>query len=113
MSTLDTRPGPAPRAGTRYGHGSRPRSPSRPTTLDLLVVANAVSMTGNVLITVAVPWLVLTTTGSAAIAGTVLATRSAGDTAALVGGFIALVVARSALLTGGEALAGQSARRSD
>ena len=48
---------------------------------------------------------------SAAIAGTVLGTRSAGDAAALVAGFIALVVARSALLAGGEALAGQAARR--
>ena len=70
MSALDTRPGLAPRAGIRRGHGSSPSSPSRPSALALLVVANAVSMTGNVLMTVAVPWLVLTTTGSAAIAGT-------------------------------------------
>ena len=37
-----------------------------------LVVVNAVSMTGNVLLMVAVPWLVLTTTGSAAVAGAVV-----------------------------------------
>jgi len=86
MSALDTRPGPAPRAGTRDGHGPRPRSPSRPTALNLLVVANAVSMTGNVLITVAVPWLVLTTTGSAAIAG---AAVFAGVASATVGGLAA------------------------
>jgi thiol reductant ABC exporter CydD subunit len=41
----------------------------------------------------------------------VLGTRSANDVAALVAGFVALVVARSALLAGGEALAGQAARR--
>ncbi len=39
-----------------------------------------------------------------------LGTRSAGDAAPLVAAFVALVVARSALLTGGEALAGQAAR---
>ena len=86
MSALDTRPGPAPRAGTRHGHGSGPRSPARPIALNLLVVANAVSMTGNVLVTVAVPWLVLTTTGSAAMAGTVVFASVASAT---VGGLAA------------------------
>jgi predicted MFS family arabinose efflux permease len=84
MSALDTRPGPAPRAGTRHGHSSSP--PSRPTALPLLVLGNAVSMTGNVLMTVAVPWLVLTTTGSAAIAGGVV---FAGVASATVGGLAA------------------------
>ena len=86
MSALDTRPGLAPRAGIRRGHGSSPSSPSRPSALALLVVANAVSMTGNVLMTVAVPWLVLTTTGSAAIAGTAV---FAGVASAAVGGLAA------------------------
>ena len=86
MSALDTRPGPAPRAGSRHGHGSRPRPPSRPIALNLLVLANAVSMTGNVVMTVAVPWLVLTRTGSAAIAGTAV---FAGVASATVGGLAA------------------------
>jgi predicted MFS family arabinose efflux permease len=34
-----------------------------------MVLANAVSLTGNVITTVAIPWLVLSTTGSAAMAG--------------------------------------------
>ena len=37
--------------------------------LDMLVAANAVSLTGNVLAAVAVPWFVLETTGSAAKTG--------------------------------------------
>jgi predicted MFS family arabinose efflux permease len=86
MSALDTRPGPAPRAGTRHGQDSSPSSPSRPTALPLLVVGNAVSMTGNVLMTVAIPWLVLTTTGSAAIAGSAV---FAGVASATVGGLAA------------------------
>jgi predicted MFS family arabinose efflux permease len=49
-------------------------------------VGNAVSMTGNVLMTVAVPWLVLTTTGSAAIAGTAV---FAGVASATAGGLAA------------------------
>jgi predicted MFS family arabinose efflux permease len=49
-------------------------------------VGNAVSMTGNVLMTVAVPWLVLTTTGSAAIAG---AAVFAGVASATAGGLAA------------------------
>ena len=43
-------------------------------------------MTGNVIMTVAVPWLVLTTTGSAAVAGTVV---FAGVASATVGGLAA------------------------
>ncbi|HET6744979.1 MAG TPA: hypothetical protein VFH90_03930, partial [Candidatus Limnocylindria bacterium] len=39
------------------------------TPLSFLVVANASSLTGNVIATVAIPWLILTTTGSAAMAG--------------------------------------------
>ena len=49
-------------------------------------MGNAVSMTGNVLMTVAVPWLLLTTTGSAAIAGTAV---FAGAASATVGGLAA------------------------
>jgi predicted MFS family arabinose efflux permease len=79
VSALDTRPGFAPRAATP------PRTP-RPTPLTLLVAANATSMTGNVLMTVAVPWLVLTTTGSAAIAGTAV---FAGVASATIGGLAA------------------------
>src|SRR5215210_1379507 len=37
--------------------------------LALLVGANAVSVTGNVMGAVAIPWFVLTTTGSAALTG--------------------------------------------
>ncbi len=37
--------------------------------LNLLVAANAVSLTGNVMGAVAIPWFVLTTTGSAALTG--------------------------------------------
>ena len=58
----------------------------RPTPLTILVVANAVSLTGNVIATVAVPWLVLTTTGSAALTGIVV---FAGAGAAAVGGLAA------------------------
>jgi predicted MFS family arabinose efflux permease len=63
------------------------RSVSRhPTALTFLVVANAVSLTGNVIATVAIPWLVLTTTGSAALAGIAV---FAGAGAAAVGGLAA------------------------
>jgi predicted MFS family arabinose efflux permease len=86
MSSLDTRPGHSPRAGIRYGRSSSRALPSRPTALPLLVVANAVSMTGNVVMTVAVPWLLLTTTGSAAIAGSAV---FAGVASATVGGLVA------------------------
>ena len=56
------------------------------TPLTLLVVANAVSLSGNVITTVAIPWLVLTTTGSAALAGLAV---FAGAGAAAVGGLAA------------------------
>jgi predicted MFS family arabinose efflux permease len=58
----------------------------RGSALAYLVVANAVSMTGNVILTVAIPWLVLTTTGSAALTGI---TIFAGAGAAAVGGLAA------------------------
>jgi predicted MFS family arabinose efflux permease len=58
----------------------------RPTPLTILVGANAVSLTGNVIATVAVPWLVLTTTGSAALTGIVV---FAGAGAAALGGLAA------------------------
>jgi predicted MFS family arabinose efflux permease len=54
--------------------------------LPLLVLANAVSLSGNVIMTVAVPWLVLTTTGSAALAGLAV---GAGVGGAAVGGVAA------------------------
>jgi len=62
-------------------------SPSRLLTpLTLLVVANAVSLSGNVIMTVAIPWLVLTTTGSAVLTGIAV---FAGAGAAAVGGLMA------------------------
>jgi predicted MFS family arabinose efflux permease len=54
-----------------------------PPPLALLVLANAVSLSGNVITTVAIPWLVLTTTGSAALAGVAI---FAGAAAAAAGG---------------------------
>jgi MFS family permease len=75
MTVVDTRPGGA----------HRPVAP-RTSALTRLVVVNALSMTGNVLPTVAVPWLVLTTTGSAAAAG---AAVFAGAASATVGGLVA------------------------
>ena len=78
MTALDTRPGSARGAGTRHDQ--------RPNALTLLVAGNAISMTGNVIMTVAVPWLVLTMTGSAAIAGGVV---FAGVASATVGGLAA------------------------
>ena len=67
--------------------------PTRPATtarlrdpLTLLVLANAVSLSGNVILTIAVPWLVLTTTGSAALTGIAI---FAGAGAAAVGGLAA------------------------
>ena len=60
---------------------------SRPLTpLTLLVLANAVSLSGNVITTVAIPWLVLTTTGSAALTGIAV---FAGVAGAAVGGLAA------------------------
>jgi predicted MFS family arabinose efflux permease len=51
------------------------------------VLANAVSLTGNVILTVAVPWLVLTTTGSATLAAiTVFAGVGGAAAGALVAG---------------------------
>jgi predicted MFS family arabinose efflux permease len=57
-----------------------------PSPLLLLVLANAVSLSGNVITTVAVPWLVLTTTGSAALSGLAV---FAGVGGAAVGGLAA------------------------
>lgn len=54
--------------------------------LPILVVANAISLSGNVVMTVAIPWLVLTTTGSAALTGLAI---FAGAGAAAVGGLVA------------------------
>src|ERR687897_654561 len=54
----------------REGEGERCPMRSVPRPLALLVLANAVSMSGNVVLTVAVPWLVLSTTGSATLAAT-------------------------------------------
>jgi predicted MFS family arabinose efflux permease len=58
----------------------------RRSALALLVLGNAVSMSANVVLTVAVPWLVLTTTGSAAVAGMVV---FAGVASAAAGGLAA------------------------
>ncbi|HEY6745433.1 MAG TPA: MFS transporter [Mycobacteriales bacterium] len=56
------------------------------TPLTLLVLANAASLSGNVITTVAIPWLVLSTTGSAALAGIAIV---AGAGAAAAGGLAA------------------------
>jgi predicted MFS family arabinose efflux permease len=56
------------------------------TPLHLLVLGNAVSLSGNVVMTVAIPWLLLTRTGSAAIAGAVV---FAGVASAAIGGLVA------------------------
>jgi predicted MFS family arabinose efflux permease len=63
MTNLATPPAAAVTAAPRT------RISRLPAPLALLVTANAVSMVGNVVMTVALPWLVLTTTGSAALAG--------------------------------------------
>jgi predicted MFS family arabinose efflux permease len=52
----------------------------------VLVVANAISLSGNVITTVAIPWLVLTTTGSAALTGIAV---FAGAGGAALGGLAA------------------------
>jgi len=57
-----------------------------PAALPVLVAANATSLSGNVIATVAIPWLVLTTTGSAALTGLVV---FAGAGAAAAGGLVA------------------------
>ena len=56
------------------------------TLLTRLVLGNAVSLSGNVIMTVAIPWLVLTTTGSAALTGLAV---FAGALGATVGGLAA------------------------
>lgn len=56
------------------------------TPVTLLVLANAVSLSGNVIMTVAIPWLVLTTTGSAALTAFAVFGGVAGAT---VGGLAA------------------------
>ncbi|HEX2141544.1 MAG TPA: MFS transporter [Candidatus Limnocylindria bacterium] len=74
-------------AGDR--NSPRPFMPSRsrlPLPLGLLVLANAVSLSGNVITTVAIPWLILTTTGSAGLAGIAI---FAGAGAAAAGGLAA------------------------
>ncbi|MGQ0607735.1 MAG: MFS transporter [Chloroflexota bacterium] len=76
---------------TATGERNSPRpfgpSPSRLLTpLTLLVLANAVSLSGNVITAVAIPWLVLTTTGSAALTGIAV---FAGVGGAAVGGLAA------------------------
>ena len=70
-----------------------------PRPLALLVLANAVSLSGNVVLTVAVPWLVLTTTGSATLAATAVFVGVAG---AAAGGLAAgrIVDAIGAVRTG-------------
>jgi predicted MFS family arabinose efflux permease len=68
-------------------HATPPPSRSRlSATLPLLVLANAVSLSGNVITTIAIPWLVLTTTGSAALTGIAV---FAGVGGAAVGGLAA------------------------
>ena len=68
-------------------HAAPPPSRSRLSApLPLLVLANAVSLSGNVITTVAIPWLVLTTTGSAALTGIAV---FAGVGGAAVGGLAA------------------------
>jgi predicted MFS family arabinose efflux permease len=89
MTDLANRPVPTSlaTAGERNDPGPFPPSPSRfLTPLSLLVVANAVSLSGNVIMTVAIPWLVLTTTGSAVLTGIAV---FAGAGAAAVGGLLA------------------------
>jgi predicted MFS family arabinose efflux permease len=90
MTDVANRPGPTSFASTTgKRNGPDPFMPSRSrlvTPLTLLVVANAVSLSGNVITTVAIPWLVLTTTGSAALTGIVI---FAGAGAAAVGGLVA------------------------
>jgi predicted MFS family arabinose efflux permease len=76
MTSVASRPVP-----DRTSSPTRQRAP-----LALLVLGNAVSLGGNVVMTVAVPWLVLTTTGSATLAGLVV---FAGVASAALGGLAA------------------------
>jgi MFS family permease len=55
---------------------------ARRSPIAALLSANAISMTGNVLADVAIPWFVLQTTGSAAKTGLVLGVAGAGKVAA-------------------------------
>jgi predicted MFS family arabinose efflux permease len=82
------RPAPLPASLEETDHPRDvARSPSRiPRPLALLVLANAVSLVGNVIVTVAVPWLVLTTTGSAALTGLAVVAGAGG---AAIGGLTA------------------------
>ena len=75
MTEVAIRPAAMPSASSRLR-----------TPLAVLVLANAVSLSGNVVMTVAIPWLVLTTTGSAALAGTAV---FAGALGAVGGGLAA------------------------
>jgi predicted MFS family arabinose efflux permease len=90
LTNAAARPTPPSMAAVSVGHDGPRRTrpvPSRVLTpLMLLVLANAVSLTANVILTVAIPWLVLTTTGSAGLAGIAV---FAGVVGAAVGGFAA------------------------
>jgi predicted MFS family arabinose efflux permease len=84
-----------------FGPARRDRCRMRnvPRPLALLVSANAVSLSGNVVLTVAVPWLVLARTGSATLAATAVFVGVAG---AALGGLAAgrVVDAIGAVRTG-------------
>lgn len=80
-------PSVASPAGEQDGRRHTTPTPYRlPMPLALLVLANAVSLSGNVIMTVAIPWLVLTTTGSAALTGLAV---FAGVGGATIGGVAA------------------------
>ncbi len=67
----------------------RQRGPGRRVPLIALLVADSISAIGNELTALAVPWLVLETTGSAARAGLVVAVgTAAGPLGGLFGGAI-------------------------
>lgn len=90
MTEVAGRPGPTALA-TDMVERNAPRhlahSPSQlVTSLTVLVLANAVSLSGNVIMTVAIPWLVLTRTGSAALTGIAV---FAGVGGAAIGGLAA------------------------
>ena len=90
MTSVAPDVGPTASAGSSAGHDEPRRghrsAPQFRSPLSLLVLANAVSLSGNVIMTVAIPWLVLTTTGSAALAATAV---FAGVVGAAVGGLAA------------------------
>jgi predicted MFS family arabinose efflux permease len=85
-------------------------TPSRtriPASLALLGLANAVSLSGNVVMTVAVPWLVLTTTGSAALTGLVaFSAVGAAAVGGLAAGRLVDVVGPVRASAGGDLLSG-------